>query len=379
MRKLFLFTVLLLVQIPSLANIGNWRGGKGGKLFTENDRDLLVKEVRIQLGMKDGCIALDPEPIRKEFTWTTRPPNPVKEFTTRYRIFLPAPGVARDCDAIDPTLRHRTDWRARVRYEVEATATNPSLMMGFPIPIDDNGIDPDGVDFKPGIGNFVVSVNGTSLDYEVQYLPDSAVKSHPALAGDGSLDIVFIWSAPIKKDESYKFEISYDFLSYKMGGDFTREQIASKNCWPNCDGFNGIEYYLSPINTWNQAPPGSLSVEIDTGDLTPAHFSLSSILHHVAKEDDIELSCIDRSTIHARLERRFPKADLNLNYGPQPLADLTPERWTEWISSLNQRDPADDTPPLPLTCDFIAQILETAPPETADPIRLTPCLESCPE
>lgn len=374
-----LFAVLLLVQIPSFANIGNWRSGKGGKLFTENDRDLLVKEIRIQLGMKDGCIALNPKPILKEFTWTTRPPNPVREFTTRYRIFLPAQGVAGDCDSVDPAMRNLTDWRARVRYEVVATATNPSLMMGFPIPIDDNGIDPDGVNFKPGIGNFVVSVNGTPLDYEVQYIPDSTVKGHPALTGGGSFAIVFIWAAPIQKGERYTIEVSYDFLSYEMGGDFTREQLASKSCWPNCEGFNGIEYYLSPINTWNQSPPVSLSVEIDTGDLTPAHFSLSRLLHHVAKEDDLELSCIDRSAIHAGLEGRFPKADLNLNYGPQSLADLTPDRWSKWVSSLGQRHPRDDASPLPLTCDFIAHILETAPSETADSIRLTPCLKSCPE
>ena len=94
---IFCFAALLAWQTPSFGNVGNWRGGKGGGLFTENQSDVVVRNARIELRMEDGCIALDPTPIRKEFTWTTSSPNPIREFTTRFRIFLPAGGVASRC------------------------------------------------------------------------------------------------------------------------------------------------------------------------------------------------------------------------------------------------------------------------------------------
>ncbi|NQZ77262.1 MAG: hypothetical protein HRT61_14345, partial [Ekhidna sp.] len=70
--------------------------------------------LNIELRMEEGWIALDPTPIRKEFTWATSPPNPVREFTTRYRIFLPSGSRVRDCpsgdDLLQRTLLQPTDW-----------------------------------------------------------------------------------------------------------------------------------------------------------------------------------------------------------------------------------------------------------------------------
>lgn len=287
-----------------------------------------------------------------------------------------AAGPPRPCGAEWlPWREFSARWRAEAVYWVEALDSVRDVTIAFPVPtwdfeyFCDGGLEgarlPAVVAFETFIDETRVpqtSIRELGLEGLPQG-PEGSVSSRDKTLG-------YAWRASFSKGGRYTLRTAYDFGVDTVSGFYEgHEYPRGVRPWFLPDaavklgGAEHLLYYLTPIRSWAEPPPESISIRVDLPRDVPVTYFVPVALRP---------TCVDEHAYQFELAMQWPPMDIDIAY-PMKRSVRPPIRtsrqWSAWIASLGEG--------VKLTCTLRDQLARDADKPVEDAIRALECVESC--
>lgn len=355
---------LLIAPGTSRGNDGFYQGA-GATLQLMKSKSMRVLRERLVIS------PIEP-PVCVEVLVRGKPlPTATDNSPPQFHQELPADAITLDqpnaCPA-QPNVRRMLvlGWKAVARYDAAALEDVPAAQIGFPVPEWDFDYDSDegleGVRL-PAVARFRTSIDGAEVEgIETRRLEEK---------------LGYVWHASFKKGQRSTLVTRYHFgevysNSFYSGREYTTVQPwflyggqsdYDRDRWP---GASSMIYYLTPMSSWADPPPESVSIRIDLPLATPVEYFVPV---------GLPVACVGLHELHFEILGAFPTADLRVSYPSydehtQKRPDLQTEaQWRAWLATLGGK--------AKLTCELTKAMKARADAGLLRTLGRVPCVKSC--